>query len=63
MSKLEINTTLAVVAREDGSVNVTMADGKSTATLDLEAPKMARLFAMALLTAAEEADAFLRAAE
>ncbi|BBC81267.1 MFS transporter [Acetobacter orientalis] len=50
-------------AQQGGGVNVMMGGDESTATLELNTPHTARLFAMALLTAAEEAEAFLRAAE
>ena len=63
MLKLEINSNLSVQAQENGCVNVIMAGDESTATLQLEDARVSRLFAMALLTAAEEAEALLKAAE
>ena len=63
MLKLEINSKLSVQAQENGCVNVIMTEGESTATLQLEDARVSRLFAMALLTAAEEAEALLKGAE
>ena len=60
---MEINSNLSVRAQENGCVNVIMTEGESTATLQLEDARVSRLFAMALLTAAEEAEAFLKGAK